>query len=200
MLPFQLVCFLILKQCDNHHRCKECPKDLSKSDWKLLGCKRGLLEDNIDPVLLCPGLPGFIPESYEARTNDRDRAVNINKQSQIRMIARNHDTKPENSTKFIGSLESFLQAVDIALSDSNRISTPYAVFIRSQRNITLQSLDECVKSIIWELYSSVGLQKILGGFTNMDKLTVLLRSASLYQAKTEDVRVLQILENLPKYD
>jgi hypothetical protein len=152
-----------------------------------------MLEDNVVPVLLCPGLPGYIPESYEARSKDRDAAVRINKQSQLRKAERDHEMRPGNGAALLGSLDSFLHAVDNVLADANSCPTSYAVSVRNQYSVTLQPLDECVKSIVWELSSSDGLQKILGGFT-MDLLTVLLRSASLHQAKTEDVCISQVFD------
>lgn len=91
----------------------------------------------------------------------------------------------EKGARIIGSLDSFLEAVDGELTASNGVSS-YAVPLRNQYTVALQSLDECVKHIIWELSASEGLQKIMGGFT-IDLLTVLLRSASLHQAKTADV-------------
>ncbi|KAF8864006.1 hypothetical protein BDZ45DRAFT_74428 [Acephala macrosclerotiorum] len=174
-------CKLLRKQCDDENPCESCPTSTKKSEWKLLGCKRGTLEENMPPVVLCTQL--LVNQTdYHGLSKDCDAAVEANRQSRLRAQRREVVMQDERGAALIGTLDSFLQAVDNTLSDGD--CTPFALSTGNQCAIKLKPLDECVKNIIWELSESDALLPVLGGFT-IDSLTVLLRSASLYQAKTE---------------
>ncbi|RFU29939.1 hypothetical protein B7463_g6384, partial [Scytalidium lignicola] len=47
-------CKILRKKCNPEHPCKACPKAESKSLWHGVGCRRGGLSSEIDPVVLCP--------------------------------------------------------------------------------------------------------------------------------------------------
>ncbi|CZR58151.1 uncharacterized protein PAC_08042 [Phialocephala subalpina] len=177
-------CKLLRKQCDDDSPCESCPTSTKKSEWKLLGCRRGTLEENMARVALC-SRPHTLQVDMDVKNyvKDYDVSVEVNRLSRLREKRREVVMQDERGAALIGTLDSFLQAVDNTLMDGN--CTPFAVSTGNQCSIQLKPLDECVRNIIWELSEFDGLlETFLGGFT-IDSVTVLLRSASLYQAKTE---------------
>lgn len=136
------------------------------------------------PVALCTKSLD-LQTDYDSISKDYDTAVEVNLRFQLRAERREVVMQDERGAALIGTLDSFLQAVDNALSDGD--CTPFAVSTGNQYTMQLRPLDECVRNIIWELSEFDTVLLVLGGFTH-DTLTVLLRSASLHQAQTEGVR------------
>ncbi|TAQ85316.1 hypothetical protein B7494_g6354 [Chlorociboria aeruginascens] len=53
-------CKILRKQCDPYNPCKACPESLKdkkmpkKSEWQIIGCRRGAIQTELSPILLCP--------------------------------------------------------------------------------------------------------------------------------------------------
>ncbi|CZR60117.1 uncharacterized protein PAC_10012 [Phialocephala subalpina] len=134
-------------------------------------CK--LLRKHCDDENLCESCPTNTNKSEWKKLGCKRGTLEDN------MISVSLCLKPLGSE--IGSDDATL---DNTLSDMNGFTIPFAVSTGNQYAISLTPLDDCIESINWELSCLDGRQKILGDFT-VDRLTVLLRSAALYQARTD---------------
>jgi hypothetical protein len=152
--------------------------------WFSVGCKRGSIRKEMAPIEMCPQLvenPQPLPE-FALRT-----PTLVNMSARINLLRR------ELALEYPGTFVTENgHDIDTLLKQHEGSWVALQGF-RLSRNSqdehpslpTLLPLDNCVMSITWEILDLSALCLIQDG--DIVKFIVLLRSASLYQAKSEKV-------------
>jgi hypothetical protein len=158
--------------------------------WYHVGCKCGTIKKEMAPIELCPQL-GDNPQPQPPN-------VSAIPPKTLNLIARADLRRREQELTTAGSLVT-RSYVDIdALLQQHEGSWQALQGLRLSRNSQDEHpslprrppLDNCVISILWEILDQSRLDLLPN--TDTVKFTVLLRSASLYQAKSEKVRYIFI--------
>ncbi|KAI1079054.1 hypothetical protein F5B20DRAFT_545987 [Whalleya microplaca] len=66
-------CKILRKKCDPEKPCKACPRPLTWSRWRNIGCKRGTLLDHVPCISLCPK----VVASRESQFKESEKQVQI---------------------------------------------------------------------------------------------------------------------------
>ncbi|KAH8668091.1 hypothetical protein BGZ60DRAFT_528428 [Tricladium varicosporioides] len=177
-------CKFLRKSCSPETPCDLCPKGNGRSNWDIVGCKRGDLKTKMPPITLCP-------QRGQAQTDFHGSQVpsyGVVKQAieYLQHIEwRSKEIKAldaANSTSIHGSV---LIPEDLPLG----LTVPLYSSIRVSEFISpaLIPLNECILAIAWELgpQSSASRSLEILGDNSLESLIALLRSSAIYQAKLE---------------
>lgn len=195
-------------QCDPEAICLACPKRARDSQWQSVGCRRGGLETEMPPVVLCPNAERDSPLAYDSSL-EGPRSLNqsIRKETELR----DHEIVA-NATSLLQEIPNHLltvsEAFDTPLIRPTRISSQSAPPLPLSSALVLthlpdafQPLEKCILAISWELKRSPWSQDILLHQAGLDDCNIkdierLTRSAALYQVTLDSVSCSSVLSQI----
>ncbi|KAH8751860.1 hypothetical protein F5882DRAFT_420198 [Hyaloscypha sp. PMI_1271] len=184
-------CKFLRKSCSDETPCGSCPKNAQRSDWQALGCRRGNLREEMNPLILCPvsvlSQPTFFDLEPDIQQENDECATVVNQYSRRCLEIREKGMKTVHDALPLGieSLGHFLSNLDKKLPTRNGSSVSFAVSIGGKWPAILLPLDDCIQNIIWELSFLHTSQSVFDGRT-IQEAASMLRSAALCQVTTED--------------
>lgn len=182
-------------QCSEEKPCDSCPKRPSASTpWKLVGCKRGALGEEMEAINLCP--QSYIQQAVPQRlpSSPQFGLVEYTGQEYV-------DASVERRKKYLEKEYPFSINGSPAWSPVYRYLREHEELLPSQQLLlilehhdltSLKPLDECILAILWEFLDQPERVSCLSHFDGasapaLANFAVLLRSAAVYQARLEDV-------------
>lgn len=185
-------------QCDTENPCEACPKGLLMSHWRSVGCRRGTLETEMTVISLCPG--GDDPSGYppdvlnSSETQDKIEANKVLQESlRKREVETSNRDIPDPHDLPLG-FDWFLEDINTRYPSLDPFRNELLHSFKHPNPADLIPLDSCTLDILWEIFATPSSQTILKdlGDETPASLLILLRCASLYQARLETV-------SLPSY-
>lgn len=184
-------------QCAVESPCLACPKTPKKSNglsWTSVGCRRGLFNEEMSPLYLCPRSHPDISLRPSIETNpEADKEVEqANERLRLRIESREKtikDTSRESTDTENSSFEVYIQKLnDLRISD--RVLNSLLLQIPLSLVAAITPLNECVASIIQETLDFPCSRQIIsnGVESQRDDAVILLCSAAQHQASINSVR------------
>ncbi|KAF7860494.1 uncharacterized protein EAF02_010728 [Botrytis sinoallii] len=200
-------CRILGKSVQKRIPCDTCPKrsKAGKTAWTQIGCKRGTLSEEMESIDLCP-------KSYSQPMPSGIDILCLQCQRHWCQSSNSHESRYPKcqiiDAKVIGPFISDLKndyveeaarrrKKDIAKyvfreywATFSPLSLAGTYFPNQASMPSLIALDQCTMAIVWEIVEDSSHLQSLPTFLNpperpLDDLVILLRSASIYQAKLE---------------
>ncbi|KAI0151363.1 hypothetical protein BJ166DRAFT_535826 [Pestalotiopsis sp. NC0098] len=169
-------CSILYEKCDLLNPCARCSSSNISTLWELLGCRRGSLLQNSEPVVLCPG--NLVPEQV----------------GRVPMTKEGVDTLPDviNSIPKVSSTR--LEQLFINAGDTQRlialdILCPRLNILDLPNIDQIDQTNENVLQIIWIVLDKPVTKDILNIATAED-LASLLNMATLFESEYGDTSLI----------
>jgi hypothetical protein len=143
-------------------------------------------------IIICPLSDAqqitTIDEELNTQSQDSGLARVANEYARCHAELRENEVRAEGPVlhRRIRPLGEFLETLDEQLPTRNGYQQSFAVLTAFIWPAKLKPLDDCIRSIFWELLYPTDFKDILGGNT-IEELTTLLRCAALCQVRIEIV-------------
>lgn len=193
-------CKVFRKPCKPETPCEPCQVTYN-TQWQRIGCKRGALKDEIDPIILCP--KSNLHREVNAAVI-HTALVSIRHQEQTspsigypQNTIGNHTRDFPVTASFLSSWDTSLAAmltglnVENSLMNELRVSTD--LLPKDCRVVVpiLKPLESSVLVIVWELFQYPSSLRIISPWTSLHSGSIggfirLLRSAAIYEADLDN--------------